>query len=132
MGGARLRAAIALLTVTAMAGLASPAAAGEDAHVCTVLVGTKVTGPSGEFVVASASSPAGGVGECELHTLDERSTLTGIDTPNECAVYADVDEDAFVEHRAQTDDVYEPGTALVAFCEVGVTMAENEVVLGPA
>lgn len=132
MGGTPLRAAIALLTVTAMAGLAGSAAAGGHAHTCTVLAGTMVTAPSGDVVVVSASSPAGGVGECELHTLEERSTLTGIDTAEGCGVYADVDEDAFVEQDAQADDVYEAGTALLAFCEVGVTMAENEVVLGPA
>lgn len=120
------------MTVIALAGLAAPVVAEQESHVCTVLVGTQIFAPSGEFVVVSTSSPAGGVGECELHTLEQRSTVSGIDTPEGCGVYADVDEDAFVEHRAQEDDVYEAGTSLLAFCEVGVTMADNEILLGPA
>lgn len=129
-GGTWLRAAIALATVVGLAGLGGPAAAAteEQAH-CTVLVGTHADLGFEEPVRASATSPAGGIGECELTTLDEDATITEESSAEGCQVYADTDRDAFVETAADEGESYEAGTALVAFCQAGVTMADNAVTL---
>jgi hypothetical protein len=117
------------MTVFGLAGLAAPVAANETSHACTVLVGTQLSGASGEPVGVSATSPAGGLGECKLHTLQGASTLTGVDAADGCGIFVDADEDAFVERPAEEGQDYEEGTAFIAFCEAGVTMAENEISL---
>lgn len=118
------------MLVAGIVGFGAPAVADTGTYTCTVLVGTEVPLPTGGSVAASATSSLstdGGVGECELHTIQERSRITAIQTGEDCQLYADTDPDAFVETSVVEGEVYYPGTSLIAFCEVGSFAAENEV-----
>lgn len=129
VGGNRGSTVSWILIATALLGLAAPVAADQGSYTCTVLVGTEVTMSSSGPTGASASN---GAGECKLHTLQDRSEVLDVDAPQGCGIFADVDDDAFVERAVERDDTYEAGTSFVAFCELGVTMADNEVFLGNA
>lgn len=129
--GARSKTAVGIAVVLAFSGLAGPVAADAGTYRCTVLAGTHIS-TSDEFVRASATSPAGGAGECELATLQSPSSVDSIDAFEGCQVFADTDEDAFVEEAVDTSAVYDAGTSLLAFCEVGVMMAENAITLSDA
>lgn len=130
VGGQRTTAIVGCLALVGLLGLAGPAAADAGSYGCTVLVGTQLASPEGPIAV-SASSPAGGVGECELHTLEERSRITSLDAEEGCHVHADTDSDLFVDEPVTAGEVYDPGDAFIAFCEAGVVMADNAVALEP-
>lgn len=127
-GGSKVRLALGIVLVTALIGVAAPAAADAGTYSCTILVGTRAGGSSG----VSATTPAGGAGECHLHELDSRSTLVSTDTPDGCQVFFDADEDGFAEDPAQEGAVYDAGTSFSAFCQVGTALADTSITLADA
>jgi hypothetical protein len=131
LGDATLRVAIGLMTVVGLMGLAGPVAAETEEHACVVVAGTHASEPAQNRASASGTSPAGGLGECEIHTLGETAVLTEASSPDGCEVYVDLDRDTFVDERAEDGQVYRSGDSFVAFCETGETMAENAIVLDP-
>lgn len=127
--GGTARTVIVSLVVVGLTGLAAPAAADTGTYDCTVLAGTEIDSPEGSPIGLSVTSPGGGLGECELHTLDERSKITGVTVPDGCQVHADIDQDLIVEKTVGEEEVYQAGTSLIAFCDAGVVMADNGVSL---
>lgn len=119
--------AIVAAVVLGLAGLAAPAGADAGSYDCTVLVGTELDPTPGDPFGVSSTSPAGGVGECQLHTLDESSKVTDVDAADGCDIYVEQtdDGDAFVDGAVQEGQPYFAGDSFVAFCEAGTTMADN-------
>lgn len=126
-----VRLEIGVMLLVALVGLGMSSLADEGSYGCEVLAGTEMQAPSIGVLGVSATSPAGGIGECHIHTLEERSQLTEVNAPDGCEIYVDTDDDDFVENTAVVTEVYESGTSFIAFCDAGVALVENEISVAP-